>query len=166
ITVPLAVVPLTMQTFAVPLTGAVLGAKRGAVAMSVYVLLGALAVPVFQGFTGGVGIIAGPTGGFLLAFPLYAAIVGAIAGKDSRGDWRSRVRLSVGLLSGGIALFTVGGIAYPLLRGFAPSVQVAFAGWVAPFILGDLIKLAMVAVIAPVVRRAFAIHCKDSYYTV
>ena len=63
-------VPVTLQTFAVPLTGYLLGMKYGLISVAVYILLGAAGVPVFTGFRGGIGTIAGPTGGFIVGFLL------------------------------------------------------------------------------------------------
>ncbi len=69
ISIPLPMmVPMTMQTFAVTLAGIILGAKCGSIAMGVYLLLGAVGVPVFSGFKGGLQSLIGPTGGFLLSF--------------------------------------------------------------------------------------------------
>jgi biotin transport system substrate-specific component len=149
ITIPIPVVPLTLQTLAVPLAGAVLGAKKGAIAIAVYVLLGGLGVPVFATFTGGPVIITGATGGFLLAFPLYALIVGFAADKERH----KRAWLAGGLIAGAVVLFALGGIVWPLLRGFAPTVGVAFTLWVLPFLLADLIKIVMVFVIAPELQK-------------
>jgi biotin transport system substrate-specific component len=149
ITIPIPVVPLTLQTLAVPLTGAVLGAKKGAIAIAVYVLLGGIGVPVFAMFTGGPVIIAGATGGFLLAFPLYALIVGLTADKERY----KRAWLAGGLIVGAVVLFALGGIVWPLLRGFAPTVGVAFTLWVLPFLLADFIKIVMVLVIAPELQK-------------
>ena len=69
-------VPMTMQTFAVTLAAVVLGAKKGALSAFVYILLGAVGLPVLAGFTGGIQYFAGPTGGFLISFPLMAFVIG------------------------------------------------------------------------------------------
>lgn len=69
-------VPMTMQTFAVTLAAIILGPKNSAVASIVYLLLGAVGLPVFSNFTGGFSRLAGPTGGFLLSFPIMAYIIG------------------------------------------------------------------------------------------
>jgi len=149
ITIP-TVIPLTMQTFAVPLTGAVLGARKGSIAIGVYILLG-LAIPIYSpGATAGLARLASPTGGFLLIFPLYAAIVGFAANREKH----RRVWLAGSLIIGAIVMFAFGGVVFPLLLGFATSVQMALAGWVVPFLLGDLIKIAGVFAIAPVLRKA------------
>jgi biotin transport system substrate-specific component len=141
-------IPLTMQTFAVPLTGAVLGPKRGMLAVSVYVLLG-LVAPVYAGGHGGPAVIAGATGGFLLMFPVYAAIVGFTANREKH----KRLWLAGGLVLGAVVLFAFGGIAWPLIRGFAPNVGVALTFWVLPFLVGDLAKIITVLAIAPEIQK-------------
>ena len=73
-------VPLTGQTFAVLLTGAALGARRAFLAQTLYLLQGAAGLPVFAGGLGGAWLLAGPAGGYLAAFPLAAAVTGALAG--------------------------------------------------------------------------------------
>lgn len=70
-------VPITLQTFAIALTGAVLGARLGTAATGIYILLGAVGVPVFSNFTGGLAIIAGKTGGFIWGFLFLALLCGA-----------------------------------------------------------------------------------------
>jgi len=69
-------VPMTLQTLAVTMAGVILGAKRGAVSMLIYLLLGAVGLPVFSGFRGGLAMLVGPTGGFLISFPIMAFIIG------------------------------------------------------------------------------------------
>ena len=69
-------VPMTMQTFAVTLAGIILGSRRGALSMLVYLLIGVVGVPVFSNFTGGLPSLVGPTGGFLVSFPIMAYLIG------------------------------------------------------------------------------------------
>ena len=69
-------VPMTLQTLAVTLAGVILGAKGGAISMLIYLLLGAVGLPVFSGFRGGLAMLVGPTGGFLISFPIMAFIIG------------------------------------------------------------------------------------------
>src|SRR5437867_606745 len=78
ISLPWTPVPITGQTFAVLLTGAVLGARRGFLAQALYLLEGALGLPVFAGGAAGLAKLLGPTGGYLVAFPFAAALVGAL----------------------------------------------------------------------------------------
>lgn len=74
-------VPLTLQTFAISLAGIILGSKRGFVSILVYVLIGTIGLPVFSGFSGGIGTIVGPTGGFILSFPIMSFIIGLVCKK-------------------------------------------------------------------------------------
>ncbi len=81
ISIPVQPVPFTLQTVAVMLAGAMLGSRNGAYAMFVYLLLGAIGLPVFANFSGGFHHLFGPTGGYLLAFPVAAFLVGLIIEK-------------------------------------------------------------------------------------
>lgn len=74
ITVPLFAVPFTLQVLAVILSGLLLGPRYGALAMTIYLLVGAVGAPVFAQFHGGLGTIVGPTGGYLVSYPLAAAV--------------------------------------------------------------------------------------------
>ena len=75
ISLPIGPVPFTLQTFAVFVVGGLLGFKRGTVTVIVYILLGLVGVPVFSGFKGGVGVIVGPTGGYILGFILTVIVI-------------------------------------------------------------------------------------------
>lgn len=88
-------VPITMQTLGVALAGLALGPWRGAAAAGLYVALGLLGLPIFAGFTGGLGVLAGPSAGYLLSYPLTALITGLIARTVVR---RARPRWWVPLL--------------------------------------------------------------------
>src|SRR5712691_6908013 len=79
IVIPIGPVPITGQTFAVLLTGALLGSRLGAMALIVYLIEGASGLPFFYGGHGGIGHILGQTGGYLVAFPASAFIIGAFA---------------------------------------------------------------------------------------
>ena len=76
IPLPFSPVPFTLQVLAVILSGLLLGSRYGALAQAIYVLVGAVGVPVFAQFSGGLGVVLGPTGGYLLSYPLAAAIAG------------------------------------------------------------------------------------------
>ena len=78
IQIPIAPVPISLATFAIFLTAGLLGHKYGSLSLIVYVLLGAIGVPVFAGFSGGFGIITGPTGGYIIGYIFTAFITGAI----------------------------------------------------------------------------------------
>ena len=138
-------VPMTMQTFAIMLAGMVLGARRGFISVLVYVLLGMVGVPVFARFSGGLGIVFGPTGGFILSFPLMAWIVGLGA---ERGGAAAVV---VGLIAGTLVNYAGGMLMFCLITG--QSVAAAFMACVFPFIPTGVIKAVMAGLIGVRLRK-------------
>jgi len=98
ITIPMPFVPFTLQVLVTLLSGAVLGARAGALSQAVYVLMGAIGLPVFAGRNGGVQALAGPTGGYLLGFILAAWVVGRLFERSSTaGPWRAMGAMALGL---------------------------------------------------------------------
>jgi len=138
-------VPMTMQTFAVALTGVVLGAKKGAVAALVYLLLGILGVPVFANFRGGFDLIIGPTGGFLLSFPLFAFSAGFGANRGGR------IWLIIGLAVGSATNLSMGMLQLAFVNQI--SMQAAFFAGVLPFLPVELIKMVLVFILGSQIRR-------------
>ena len=148
-----ATVPFTLQTFAVFCTLGLLGGKRGTAAILVYLLLGALGVPVFAGFSGGIGILFGTTGGYLLGFILMGLVywIGERLSRDSRGI--RIVSMILGLLlcyAFGTAWFMH---VYARQSG-AIALGTALAWCVVPFLLPDLVKLALALLLSDRLRKA------------
>lgn len=138
-------VPMTLQPLFVILAGAVLGPLAGAGAMAAYVGAGALGAPVFSFGGAGLPWLLGPTGGYLLAMPAAAYVVGAAAGRSP--GW---IRL-LGALALGIATIYVGGVTQlALLSG--QEVGSLLALGVVPFLAGDLTKILAAALLARSVR--------------
>ena len=146
IPVPWSPVPLTGQTFAVLLSGAVLGARRAFLAQTLYLAEGALGLPVFAGGATGFAIFAGPTGGYLLAFPFAAALTGALA---ERGWDRRFLTMLAAMLLGSTVIFAPGLIQ---LSRFVPPGQLLAAGLL-PFVPGDLVKSVLAALAFPFAWR-------------
>ena len=151
-------VPMTLQTFIIPLAGIVLGAKRGTIATCIYLLLGAVGLPVFAGFSGGFGILFGITGGFLLSFPLMALC----AGLGSRHD--NKVKTAVGLIIGAVLNYLVGMIMFAALTD--SSMGYAFTACVLPFIPTAIIKIVLAEIIGlqmkKLLRRAGVLNVPAS----
>lgn len=140
---PFTPVPLTGQTFAVLLTGALLGSRLGAAALALYVAEGALGLPFFRGGAAGLAHLTGPTAGYLLAFPLAAFVTGLLA---ERG-WDRRVwTAAAAMFVGSLVILACGWAWLALLTGSASS---AFQQGVAPFLPGDLLKIALAACALP-----------------
>jgi biotin transport system substrate-specific component len=138
--VPFSPVPMTLQPLAVLVVGALLGPVAGCAALLTYLAAGAAGLPVFAGGGSGVARLIGPTGGYLLAFPLAAAATGWMAGA-SRVEPRLP-RLVLGCAAG-IALIHLGGVAYLAVLGGDPSI--AFRVGFMPFLTGDLLKIGLAA---------------------
>ena len=145
IPMPYGIVPLTLQTFAIMLAGAVLGTRNGTVSAVVYVLLGMAGAPVFAYFSGGPGIVFGPTGGFILTFPLVAMSAGIGAKKDSR------LWLTLWIIAG-IAVNYAGGI---LMYGMVTSTNLMNSFFImAQFLPTEAIKIVAVVMTEKAIRKA------------
>jgi biotin transport system substrate-specific component len=135
--VPFSPVPMTLQPLAVLAVGGLLGAMEGLLALVTYLALGALGLPVFAGGSGGAIHLVGPTGGYLLAFPVAAALVGALAPRRA-GVLRVLIACVAGML-----VIHVGGVAQLALLGGDPAL--AFRVGFVPFFTGDLLKVGLAA---------------------
>lgn len=152
--VPFWPVPMTLQTLAVMAIPAAYGMRLGVLTILAYLAEGLAGLPVFAGAAAGPAYFLGPTGGFLAGFVVAAAVIGYAV---DRGWDRSAPRLAAALVVGDALLFALG---FVWLAWFAaiPSGQGigmarALAGGVQPFILGDLVKVALTALAIPAVWR-------------
>lgn len=132
--IPLQPVPITLQTLVVLVSGAALGARLGALSQIAYLLAGVLGAPVFSAPIGGPAILAGPTGGYLLAFVPAAALVGWLAEK---GWDRSLAASALMLFLGSLVFYAIGAAQLSLFVG----PQQAVAAGVLPFLVGDALKI-------------------------
>ena len=145
--VPFSPVPFTFTPMAVLLTGAALGSRLGALSQVLYVTAGALGFAVFApsaSLPAGWLRLVGPTGGYLLAYPLAAFVTGLLA---ERG-WDRRFGTSLAAMLAGLAIIYLGGVSW-LLVAFRPSFGAAIAAGLAPFFLLDLLKAGAAAWILP-----------------
>jgi biotin transport system substrate-specific component len=140
---PFTPVPLTGQTFAVLLTGALLGPRLGALAMLAYLAEGAAGLPFFRGGAGGVTHFSGATAGYLLAFPAAAYVTGALA---ERGWDRRFVTAAAAMALGSFVILACGWAWLALMfKGGAEAFRLG----VAPFLPGDVLKVALAAAALP-----------------
>jgi biotin transport system substrate-specific component len=145
-------VPLTMQTMFVVLSGLLLGARLGAGTQALYVAVGALGLPVFAGGGAGPGWLLGPTGGYLLAFPLAAFTAGWL-GERLRGDARSAgavLWLAAAAACGMIVIYIGGAAQLTLLTADAGT---AVRMGVLPFVAADTVKALLAVLIAQRIRH-------------
>lgn len=139
---PFTPVPVTMQTLFVILSGVVLGPRDGFYAMVTYLLIGAAGAPVFAGLTFGPAVIAGPTGGYLLAFPAAALISGGIS--ELAGG--RRVAALAGALCGSAVILLSGGLYLSLFTSLSFTETAAIA--ITPFIAGDAVKVMIASILS------------------
>ena len=136
-------VPFTMQTFAVFASLLILGGKRGTAAVLVYILLGLIGLPFFSGFSAGPGVLFGPTGGYIIGFIGTAFVTGAII--DRLG---SKIPAMILAMVAGLAVCYAFGTAwFMVISAGSMTLQGALAMCIVPFIVPDLIKIALAIVL-------------------
>jgi len=146
-------VPMTLQTLAIMLAGVMLGAKKALISTILYVLLGAVGAPVFAGFAGGFGIVLGPTGGFIMSFPLLALAVGIGAEKSNKNPNRTPIAslyLWGGLTIGVLFNYLCGVVYYSIYT--SNSLLTSFIACVLIFIPTDILKIAIAGLLGIKIR--------------
>jgi biotin transport system substrate-specific component len=147
LTIPLPLIPITGQTLAVGITATILGSRYGAIAMALYAAIGAVGLPVFTGANGGLAVIFGPTGGYIIGFIVTAYVTGLILEKTSfsyvMGMVANVVGMVITLVLGAIWLKIAGGLSW---------TEAIMTG-VAPFIVVGLIKALLATLIGVTVRK-------------
>lgn len=147
IPLPFSVVPISFTNLAIYFTVFLLGWKKGTVSYLIYLLIGLVGVPVFSGFSGGVGKIAGPTGGYLAGFLLLAIISGIFIEK-----FRGKIYMyAIGMVLG-LAITYLFGTAWLSLQLDLTFTEGLFMG-VIPYIPGDIVKIAAALILGPVLRK-------------
>jgi len=150
IPLPFTLVPFTLQVPMVVLAGLLLGARYGALSQVVYLMLGAIGLPVFAGFTGGLGSILGPTGGYLVSYPFAAAVAGLAAGTVA---YAARGRAVAGGTTFGLlallVIYALGAAWLAVQAGLTPGA--ALATGVLPFVPFDVVKVVLAALLAAAV---------------
>lgn len=150
-----AAVPFTLQTFGVFIAAGVLGGKRGTLSVLVFILLGAVGIPVFANFSGGIGVLAGPTGGYIIGFLFSALVMWAMEKLPGKKSIMQIVSMVVGL----VICYAFGTAWFMVVYGKAngPVGLVTALGWcVFPFIIPDFIKIALAYVLSRKLRKYVA----------
>lgn len=143
-------VPITLQTLGVMLCGSLLGARKGAGALLLFVALVAVGLPLLAGGRGGLGVFAGPSAGYLLAWPLAAWTIGRIV-ESGRPGYRWPRGLTANLVGGVVVVYALG-IPVQAWRTDLPIPETAVLA--AAFIPGDVIKAVLATAVAAGVHRA------------
>lgn len=145
VVLPFTPVPISLTNLVVYLSVCLLGWRLGTVSYLVYLLIGLVGLPVFSGFTGGAGKLFGPTGGYLIGFIFMAIVAGLFMERQSR--WYFRL---LGMILGTLIAYLFGTLwlAYVANMNF----QGALAAGVLPFIPGDLVKMLLILLAAPLIE--------------
>ena len=143
VSIPIGLVPISLQNLFTLLSGMVLGSKLGTLSQLIYILLGMVGLPVFSGFRGGLGVLLGPTGGFLTGFVISTYIVGKLI--EQIEDDRIWAYLVTGLL-GIIIIYTCGVAQLMIITEI--GVKKAVIVGVVPFLPGDLLKIIIASFLA------------------
>jgi biotin transport system substrate-specific component len=147
-------VPVTAQTLGVMLAGLLLGARRGALAVLVFLALVAAGLPLLAGGRGGLGVFAGASAGYLIGWIAGAWVAGALAG--FRSERFTLLPLLVGAIVGGILVVYAVGIPVLAWRAHLPLAKAVAVNWV--FLPGDLVKAVLAAVVARGVERGYPLR--------
>ena len=141
-------VPISLATFGVMMCGLLLGWRYGALAVAVYILLGAVGVPVFAGFKGGVSALLGPTGGYIIGYLPYAVLAGLPSPSLQEKFWGRCLLLVLGT-----AVCYILGTAW-FIHATGRTLAESLGLCVVPFLPGDAAKIILSALLAPRLRKA------------
>lgn len=146
IPIPFSPVPVTLQVFFVLLAGSMLKSKWGSLSMIVYTLLGIAGLPVFAGGSSGIGVLLGPTGGYIIGFILSAYIIGKLS-EINKNNAKSRLLINAINMSIGVLIIYVCGVSQLMLVAeLGPGTALALGA--IPFLPGEIVKTAVAAYIA------------------
>lgn len=154
IPLPFTPVPVTFQVMVLCITGAVLGGRRAAAAAAIYLFLGGIGLPVFSGMKGGIGALAGPTGGFIFGFIPAAFVIGTLIEKWVREQKNRTILLRnyiICMECGLIVLYTFGTVQFMFLTH--ASLHSALFATVIPFVPMDFMKVFAAALLACALKR-------------
>lgn len=152
LSVPIGAVPISLGVFAVALAAAVLGWKRGTVAAALYIIIGAVGLPVFSSYRAGVSVLVGVTGGYIWSYVFMALLIGAGADFKTEKKAVKAAALASGMVSALLVCYALGTAQFMIVTG--QSLSYALGVCVVPFIPFDAAKLAVAGVLGTAVREA------------
>lgn len=139
IQIPLALVPINLALFAVFMSGILLGPKYGSLSMLLYVLIGAVGIPVFAGLKGGLGVLFGKTGGYIIGYIVTAFLVGFLSKRLGYTFFKLLIAMTIGTL----ACYFIGTLWFMFVTKINLWMSLMYC--VFPFILGDILKMILAA---------------------
>lgn len=151
-TIPIGPVPISMGIFGVMITAVILGPKKGTIAVAVYILLGAVGLPVFSGFKGGFQVLLGPTGGYIWSYIIVALLIGLLTGKNPKNKWLAMLKIFIVSIIGIIICYAAGTVQFMFVQ--KADLAKALTLCVIPFIPFDIIKALVSAYLGYTIRLA------------
>ncbi|MGO4888988.1 biotin transporter BioY [Anaerobacillus sp. MEB173] len=143
-------VPITAQTFGIMLAGAALGARRGSLAVILFLLLVAFGVPALSGGRGGLGVFVTPWAGYLYSYPIAALFIGYVIDRMKHLNFSKM--LIVNLIGGIVIIHAVGVVWFQVFNGVTFGAALVAASF--PFLIGDTLKAILAATVALALRKA------------
>jgi len=151
--IPLPPVPITLQTLFLGLAGALLGARLGALSQVIYLLIGIIGLPVFAGGKAGLGVLLGPTGGYLFGFIAGAWVIGVLVNLKEKPGFGWTI---VALVAGTVVIYLFGVAQLSLVARL--SINKAISVGVLPFLIGDTVKILAAAYVVKRIKPRFNIQ--------
>ncbi len=142
-------VPMTLQTFIIPLTAIILGTKRGVIATCIYILLGIVGIPVFSNFSSGLAMILGPTGGFIISFPILALTAGI-------GCDKNKFIFAFYLILGACINYFIGLLVFTYVSEFDLITSISYC--IIPFIPTTIIKIILLLLFGKKIKNSLLKH--------
>ena len=151
-TIPTGIVPVTMGFLGVFLVAVILGPKKGTVSVAVFILLGAVGLPVFSGFKGGSQVLIGPTGGYIWSYIIMALFIGLLTVKVPENKWLAMIKIFLVCIGAAVIGYALGTVQFMLVRQV--NWGAALTMCVLPFIPFDIAKAVIAAYAGYTVRQA------------
>jgi len=154
IPLPFTPIPINLATLSVFLAGGLLGAKYGLISQIVYILIGCIGLPVFSNYQGGLGVLVGPTGGYLAGYVAAAFVVGMILKTVLKNEGSTKiqiVKIALACMVGMVTYFTLGTIWFMILT--KTGLIAALMTCVIPFLLGDAFKITAATLLIIKLRK-------------
>lgn len=163
IPVPMSPVPLSLSTFAVYVTALILGARKGAVCILIYLFLGIVGLPVFSGFSGGIGVLVGPTGGYLIGYLVCVVVTGlsteAAVLKKCFGK-RQFLQNVFSMVLGTLSCYVPGTVWFLFVMEGTWSLGQVLLVCVVPYLTLDMMKIFVAATLAPLIKKALVLRIR------
>lgn len=150
LSLPAGAIPISLATFAIYITACIVNVKTSVCAVIIYILLGAVGLPVFSSFRGGFHMLAGITGGYLIGYIPCAVIIGLLVGKFENKKWI----YPLSIILGTAMCYLIGTLWYMLQTdsGFSSALTVC----VLPFIIGEIVKIPVASLVGMTLRKRLA----------